>query len=260
MKKVMIAGGSGFIGSHLVDALVRNNYEVIVVDDLSSGLESNLSKILNKIEFLKCDIATLKHDFNVDIIINLASRASRVEWETFPVEVALSNSIGNDNLIKIALKNDAMYLYASSSEIYGNPDVFPTPESYIGRVSTTGSRSSYDEGKRFGEALIKAYEKEYGLKNIIMRFFNTYGPRMRGGNFYGRVVDRFIQQAINEEPLTLYGNGNQTRSFTYVSDAVQAILLLLKKGSPGEIYNVGNDNEIKILELADKVISMCKSK
>ena len=127
MKKVMIAGGSGFIGSHLVDALVRNNYEVIVVDDLSSGLESNLSKILNKIEFLKCDIATLKHDFNVDIIINLASRASRVEWETFPVEVALSNSIGNDNLIKIALKNDAMYLYASSSEIYGNPDVFPTP-------------------------------------------------------------------------------------------------------------------------------------
>lgn len=259
MKKVMIAGGSGFIGSHLVDALVRNNYEVIVVDDLSSGLESNLSKILNKIEFLKCDIATLKHDFNVDIIINLASRASRVEWETFPVEVALSNSIGNDNLIKIALKNDAMYLYASSSEIYGNPDVFPTPESYIGRVSTTGSRSSYDEGKRFGEALIKAYEKEYGLKNIIMRFFNTYGPRMRGGNFYGRVVDRFIQQAINEEPLTLYGNGNQTRSFTYVSDAVQAILLLLKKGSPGEIYNVGNDNEIKILELADKVISMCKS-
>ena len=260
MNTILIAGGAGFIGSFLTESLLEKGYEITVVDDLSSGQESNLSKIRSDIEFVKSDISEFSSQKHFDIIVNLASRASRVEWETLPVEVALTNSKGNDNLIRLALRDKSLYVYASSSEIYGDPDIVPTPESYIGRVSTIGSRSPYDEGKRFGEALIKSYEREYGLKNIIMRLFNTYGPRMRGGNFYGRVVDRFIQQAMNGEPLTIYGNGNQTRSFTYVSDAVHAILLLLEKGSSGEIYNVGNDKEIRILELADKVISTCKSR
>ena len=259
MMRVVIAGGAGFLGSHLAERLVSEGYGVVVVDDLSSGLESNLSSIMDRIEFIKSDIADFDYSQPFDTMINLASRASRVEWETYPVEVALSNSLGNNNLIKHAIKNRALYVYASSSEIYGNPEIVPTPETYIGRVSTTGSGSPYDEGKRFGEALVKSYEGEYGLKNIIIRFFNTYGPRMRGGDFYGRVLDRFIQQAIGDKPITVYGDGMQTRSFTYISDSIDAIMLLLKKGKNGEVYNVGNDREIKILELAQMVKRICGS-
>lgn len=259
MTRVVIAGGSGFLGSHLAERLLKEDYEITVVDDLSSGRESNLSRIKDRIEFIKSDIADLNYDKNFDILINLASRASRIEWETYPVEVALSNSLGNNNLIKLALKNKALYVYASSSEIYGNPDTIPTPETYVGKVSTTGSRSPYDEGKRFGEALVKSYEREYGLRNIIIRFFNTYGPRMRGGDFYGRVVDRFIQQAINGEPITVYGDGRQTRSFSYVTDSIEAVSILLKFGKSGEIYNVGNDVETSIIDFATMVRKICNS-
>ena len=259
MKRVVIAGGAGFLGSHLAERLVSEGYGVVVVDDLSSGLESNLSSIMNRIEFIKSDIADFDYSQPFDTMINLASRASRVEWETYPVEVALSNSLGNNNLIKHAIKNRALYVYASSSEIYGNPEIVPTPETYIGRVSTTGSRSPYDEGRRFGEALVKSYEREYGLKNIIIRFFNTYGPRMRGGDFYGRVIDRFIQQAIENKPITVYGGGMQTRSFTYVSDSTEAIMLLLKKGKNGEVYNVGSDSETTVLDLAKIVKNITRS-
>ena len=259
MMRVVLAGGAGFLGSHLAERLVSEGYGVVVVDDLSSGLEPNLSSIMNKIEFIKSDIADFDYSQSFDIMINLASRASRVEWETYPVEVALSNSLGNNNLIKHAIKNRALYVYASSSEIYGNPEIVPTPETYIGKVSTTGPRSPYDEGKRFGEALVKSYEREYGLKNIIIRFFNTYGPRMRGGNFYGRVIDRFIQQAIGDKPITVYGDGMQTRSFTYVSDSIEAIMLLLKRGKNGEVYNVGSDNETTVLNLAEIVKKITRS-
>lgn len=249
MKRILIAGGAGFLGSYLTEKLV-GNYEVVVVDNLSSGLESNLKGVINDIEFIKSDIETLKYEKKLDFIIDLASRASRIEWETYPVEVALSNSMGTNNLIKIALKNDALFIYASSSEVYGNADIVPTPESYVGKVDTISSRSPYDEGKRFSEALVKSYEKEYNLKDIIIRFFNTYGPRMRGGDFYGRVIDRFILQAIKNEPITVYGDGTQTRSFTYVSDTVDGINLLIEKGHLGEVYNIGNDVETKIIDIA----------
>lgn len=249
MKRILIAGGAGFLGSYLTEKLV-GNYEVVVVDNLSSGLESNLKGVINDIEFIKSDIETLKYEKKLDFIIDLASRASRIEWETYPVEVALSNSMGTNNLIKIALKNDALFIYASSSEVYGNADIVPTPESYVGRVDTISSRSPYDEGKRFSEALVKSYEKEYNLKDIIIRFFNTYGPRMRGGDFYGRVIDRFILQAIKNESITVYGDGTQTRSFTYVSDTVDAINLLIERGHLGEVYNIGNDVETKIIDIA----------
>jgi len=259
MTRVIVAGGAGFLGSHLVERLASEGYGIAVVDDLSSGLESNLSHVIDKIEFIESDISDLDYTKPFDLMINLASRASRVEWETYPVEVALSNSLGSNNLIKLALKNHATYIYASSSEIYGNPDVVPTPESYIGRVSTVGSRSPYDEGKRFGEALVKSYEREYGLKNIIIRFFNTYGPRMRAGNFYGRVVDRFIQQALANDPITVYGDGKQTRSFTYVTDSIEAMILLIRKGKLNEIYNIGNDRETRIIDLAEMVRRICRS-
>ena len=259
MTRVLVAGGAGFLGSHLTERLLKEGYDLAVVDDLSSGQESNLSSIIERIEFIRSDISNLDYTKPFDILINLASRASRVEWETYPVEVALSNSLGNNNLIKLALKHKALYIYASSSEVYGNPDVVPTPETYVGRVSTVGSRSPYDEGKRFGEALVKSYEKEYGLRNIIIRFFNTYGPRMRGGDFYGRVVDRFIQQAIKGEPITVYGDGNQTRSFTYISDCIEAVYLLIKRGTIGEVYNVGNDVETRILDLAKLVKAVADS-
>ena len=259
MKRIVIAGGAGFLGSHLAERLVSEGYGVVVVDDLSSGLESNLSSIMDRIEFIRSDIADFDYSKSFDIMINLASRASRVEWETYPVEVALSNSLGNNNLIKQAIKNKALYVYASSSEIYGNPEIVPTPETYIGRVSTTGSRSPYDEGKRFGEALVKSYEREYGLKNIIIRFFNTYGPRMRGGDFYGRVIDRFLAQAMKNDPITVYGDGRQTRSFTYVEDCVRAIILLMFKGVSGCVYNIGSDQETKIIDVANTIKNLTNS-
>lgn len=259
MNNILIAGGAGFLGSHLTELLTKNGYSITVVDDLSSGRKSNLAGVMPDIEFVRKDISAFDSPKKFNVIINLASRASRVEWETLPVEVALSNSIGNNNLIKLALKNKALYVYASSSEIYGNAEVVPTPETYVGRVSTTGSRSPYDEGKRFGEALVKSYEREYKLRNLVIRFFNTYGPRMRGGEFYGRVIDRFIQQALAGVPITVYGNGTQTRSFTYVSDSAEALFALIKSGKEGEVYNVGNDKETTVIELARNVKKLCNS-
>ena len=257
--RVLVAGGAGFIGSHLAERLVLRGDYVVVLDDLSSGQISNLSKIAKRITFVNSEISRFDTLESFDVIVNLASRASRKEWENYPVEVALTNSIGNNNLIKLALKMNARYIFASTSEVYGNPEVVPTPETYIGKVSSVGSRSPYDESKRFGEALVKAYESEFNLDNIIIRFFNTYGPRMRGGDLYGRVLDRFIQQALTNQPLTVYGDGTQTRSFTHVNDTVDAILMLMQKGKSGEIYNVGNDHEISILDLANLVIKVTKS-
>ena len=248
--KVLLAGGAGFLGSYLAERFVKKNYEVHILDNLTSGLKENLSSQNDGVSLIEEDVVNFHTNEKYDVVINFASRASRVEWETYPVDVALSNAIGSRNLIEAALYSDALYVYASSSEVYGNANQVPTPESYLGCVSTTGSRSSYDEGKRFGEAITKAYERQYGLNNIIIRFFNTYGPRMRGGNFYGRVIDRFVQQAINKDPMTVYGDGSQTRSFTYVEDTINGVMTVIEKGKMGEVYNLGNDKEIKIVDLA----------
>lgn len=257
--RILLAGGAGFLGSHLAEALVERGDSVTIVDNLSSGLSANISKIDKKVKFINADVSTYRTDATFDLVMNLASRASRREWETFPVEVAKTNALGTDNLINIALRSKAKFLLASTSEIYGNPDVVPTPESYIGRVSSTGSRSPYDEGKRFAEALVKSYESQYALDSIIIRFFNTYGPRMRGGDLYGRVIDRFLQQAINNMPLTVYGSGMQTRSFTYVSDTVSAILKIIDNWKSREIYNVGSDHETRIIDLARMIIKVTES-
>ena len=251
--KVMIAGGAGFLGSYLAERFVGEGYEVHILDNFASGIKKNLVGIEKEIVLIKDDVISFHTNEKYDIIVNFASRASRVEWEKHPVDVALSNAIGSKNLIELSLKNSALYIYASSSEIYGDPKIIPTPEDYLGCVSTTGSRSPYDEGKRFGDAITKAYERQYGLRNIILRFFNTYGPRMRGGDYYGRVVDRFVQQAIHNEPITVYGDGLQTRSFTYVTDTIEGVITAIKSGREGEVYNVGNDVETKIIDLANMV-------
>ena len=258
--RILLAGGSGFLGSHLAEALVARGDYVVILDNLSSGLATNISRIDKQVTFINADVSTYKTEETFDLVMNLASRASRKEWESFPVEVAKSNAFGTDNLISIALRSKAKFLLASTSEIYGNPDVVPTPESYIGRVSSTGSRSPYDEGKRFAEAIVKSYESQYALDSIIIRFFNTYGPRMRGGNLYGRVIDRFLQQAMNNKPLTVYGSGMQTRAFMYVSDTVSAILKIIDNWKTGEVYNVGSDNETKIIDLARMIIKVTGSK
>ncbi len=256
--RVLIAGGAGFLGSYLSERFVDDGYDVHILDNFASGLKSNIENIRDKITLLEDDVTTFRSDERYDIVVNFASRASRVEWEKQPVDVALSNAVGSKNLIEVALMCNALYIYASSSEVYGDPKIIPTPEDYVGCVSTTGSRSPYDEGKRFGDALTKAYERQYGLRNIIIRFFNTYGPRMRGGDFYGRVIDRFIQQAMHNEPITVYGDGSQTRSFTYVSDTIDGVMTAITKGKVGEIYNIGNDKETRIVDLAKLVRKLAK--
>ena len=258
--KVLIAGGAGFLGSYLAERYVADGHEVHIMDNFASGLKENIVDIREKITLLENDVTSFRNDERYDIVVNFASRASRVEWEKHPVDVALSNALGSKNLIEVALRCNALYVYASSSEVYGDPKTIPTPEDYLGCVSTTGSRSPYDEGKRFGDAITKAYERQYGLRNIIIRFFNTYGPRMRGGDFYGRVVDRFIQQAMHNEPITVYGDGTQTRSFTYVSDTIDGVMAAITKGKEGEVYNIGNDSETTIVELARLVKKLANSR
>ncbi|MDE1824985.1 MAG: NAD-dependent epimerase/dehydratase family protein [Candidatus Micrarchaeota archaeon] len=256
-----MAGGAGFLGSHLAEALVANGDKVVIIDNLSSGLLSNLNAIEEKIEFMKGDITKeLNVKGSIDLIVNMASRAARKEWETYPVEIALANSVGTDNLARLAISKKARLIYASTSELYANPEVVPTPETYIARLDHISSRAPYDESKKFGETLIKAYEAQYGLRNIIIRLFNAYGPRMRGGDMYGRVIDRFMKQALAEEPLTVYGTGKQTRSFTYVSDTIAGIMLLIKSGKNGEIYNLGSSVETSVIDLAKLVIEATGSK
>ena len=257
--RVLIAGGAGFLGSYLAERFVADGHDVHILDNFASGLKGNIENIRDRITLLEDDVTAFRTDERYDIVVNFASRASRVEWEKHPVDVALSNAVGSKNLIEVALRCNARYVYASSSEVYGDPKVIPTPEDYVGCVSTIGSRSPYDEGKRFGDALTKAYERQYGLRNIIIRFFNTYGPRMRGGDFYGRVIDRFIQQAMSSEPITVYGDGSQTRSFTYVSDTIDGVMTAITKGKEGEVYNIGNDSETRIVDLAKLVRNLAKS-
>ena len=259
MTKILIAGGAGFLGSHLVELLLSRGYEVSVVDDFSSGLEANLASVKDRVEVIRANINDFDFGGRIDVVVNLASRASRREWETVPVEVVSSNSVGAQNLIRLALRNKAKYLFASSSEVYGDAEIVPTPETYVGRVDTLGLRSPYDESKRFGETLVYAYVKQESLKGVIMRIFNTYGPRMRAGDIYGRVVDRFVSQALNGQPVTVYGDGSQTRAFTYISDTIDAIVKLVEGGRTGQVYNIGTSTETTVLELAKLVIEKTKS-
>jgi|SRR5208337_3697937 len=258
-KRILVAGGAGFLGSWLSESLLACGSETVCADNLATGRESNISQIRgrDKFAFKKLDISEGSIDERFDIIFQFASRASPDEYQQHPVETLLANSLGTQNILQTARKHGGRVIYASSSEVYGHPDVVPTPESYWGRVNPVGPRSCYDEGKRFGEALCMAYLRAHNLDVRIVRIFNTYGPRIRCDGAYGRAASRFIDQALRGSPLTVYGDGSQTRSFCYVTDTVRAILKIASTDAArGEVFNVGNPREITILSLANLITQL----
>jgi dTDP-glucose 4,6-dehydratase len=254
MKTSLVAGGAGFIGSHLCEHLLQQGERVIAVDNLGSGRKDNVKGLA-----ASGDLSLIEHDIReplavpgkIDCIYNLASRASPVDFSLFPVEIMMTNSLGTYNLVNLALEKKARFLMASTSESYGDPDVSPQPETYWGRVNPVGPRSCYDESKRFSEALTMTYVRSQGLDGRIIRIFNTYGPRMRLDD--GRVVPNFVTQALAGKPMTVYGDGSQTRSFCYVSDLVRGIYLMMYADTKGEVVNLGNPVEMTVLEFAEKI-------
>jgi UDP-glucuronate decarboxylase len=260
-KRILIAGGAGFLGSWLCDFLTAANAIVECVDDQSTGMRENIDHLTKKsnFKFQRLDV-TQGFDGRYEIILHMASHASPDEYQKRPIESLVVNSHGTRNLLELARKNDAVFFYSSTSEVYGDALVIPTPETYWGNVSSTGPRSCYDEGKRFSEALIMAYHRAYGLDTRMVRIFNTYGPRLRADGLYGRAVSRFISQALAGRDITVHGKGEQTRSFSYVTDTVRALLLTIKEPRmKGQVVNVGNPEESTILELAEKIKMVTQS-
>lgn len=269
MRRVVVAGGAGFIGSHLCEKLLNDGFEVICLDNLITGDQKNIDLLSgNKnFKFVKADVSgsldKLSED-HFDYIFHLASPASPNEknnksYLAYPIETLLVNSIGTRNLLEISKKDNSRFLFASSSEVYGDPDVSPQTESYNGNVSPIGPRSVYDEGKRFGEAISMAYSRKYGVDVRLVRIFNTYGPRMRWDD--GRVVSNFIVQALSEEPITVYGSGSQTRSFCYVDDMVSGLCeMMFSEKASGQVVNLGNPDERRIDDIARLIKEITGSK
>ena len=265
-KKVLVTGGAGFLGSWICDVLVKQHAQVICLDNFSSGQKDNIRHLLGLKNFklVEHDISEpIFFDEKIDVIMHLASRASPFEFARFPIQILKANTLGTWVALGIAKKHKARLLYASTSEVYGDPDpnYVPTKETYNGNVNPVGVRSCYDEAKRVGEAFITAYRIEHRLDTRIVRIFNTYGPRMRSGDIYGRVVTRFIDQAVNANPITVFGDGTQTRSFTYVIDLVEGILkaTYLPEAS-GEVINLGSKVETPIIDLAKIILELTNSK
>jgi nucleoside-diphosphate-sugar epimerase len=254
-KAVLSAGGAGFLGSFLCDAYVKT-HKVVCVDNLSTGAKDNIAHLLDheNFVFIEADIVQpLPEDATgqvYSIVINMASPASPPHYQRLAIETLEVGSIGTKNLLDIAKRDGARFLQASTSEVYGDPEVHPQPESYKGSVNSYGPRSMYDEAKRYAEALIYVYRKQFGVNTVVARFFNTYGPRMDKND--GRVVSNFINQALSGEDLTLYGDGSQTRSFCYVDDLTQAVIKLIDSDVEGPI-NLGNPNEFTVRQLAEIV-------
>jgi UDP-glucuronate decarboxylase len=259
-QTTIVAGGAGFIGSHLCESLVDDGHEVLCVDNFGSGRPRNVEHLLDHPRFTlqKEDIRQPLALPQADEIYHLASRASPADFTEFPVRIALTNTEGTRNLLDHAVACDAKMLFASTSEVYGDPEVHPQPESYTGNVNIRGPRGCYDESKRFGETLTVAYEQEYDLDVRTVRIFNTYGPRMRPDD--GRAIPNFVSQALNGRELTVYGNGSQTRSFCYVDDMVRGLRTLMdEKGLQGEVVNLGSEYEITVLDLAESILDVCET-
>jgi len=260
---VMVTGGAGFLGSYLCDVLVRLGADVKCLDNFSTGLEKNIDHLFGQKNFalFKEDVSNFEGGETYDYILHLASRASPEDYQSYPIETLRTNSFGTLKMLELAKKNDSTMLFASTSEVYGDATFIPTPETYWGVVNPIGVRSCYDEGKRFGEALVMAYHREYCLDTRIVRIYNTFGPRLRADGYYARALSRFIEQAMKGEDITVYGDGTQTRAFCYVTDTVTGILLtLLSKRSRGDVINIGNQQEITILELAKRILKVVGSK
>lgn len=267
MSTFLVAGGAGFIGSHLCGLLLEKNAKVICIDNLITGAKDNIQKLLDNPQFVFIEHDITKElpqiDDEITGIFHLASPASpnkksKTSYINFPIETLLVNSLGTYALLNLAKEKKSRFVFASTSEVYGNPLVSPQKEDYFGNVNPNGVRSVYDEGKRFGEAITMAYFRKFGLDIRIMRIFNTYGDVMQKDD--GRVVSNFINQALKNEPITIYGNGSQSRSFCYVDDLVDGIIKLMETdGINGEVVNLGNPLEYKISELAEIIKRLTKS-
>ena len=248
--KILIAGGSGFIGSHLCDFFLEAGHQVIAVDNFITGSKKNIEHLLDNknFKFIEHDvIEPLQIDEKLDAILHFASPASPVYYLKYPLETLKVGSYATHNLLELARKNNAKFLLASTSEVYGDPKEHPQKESYWGNVNSIGPRSVYDEAKRYAEAVTMAYQTHYGLETRIVRIFNTYGERMMADD--GRVIPNFINQALKNEPITVYGDGSQTRSFCYVSDLVRGIYKLLLSNEK-EPVNLGNPVEFTLKNFA----------
>jgi len=264
-QTILVTGGAGFLGSWICDVLVKQGSNVICLDNFSSGRRENVEHLesLENFRVVKHDVSNpIFFNNHIDLILHLASRASPMEFSRFPIQILKSNTLGTWVALGIAKKHKARLVYASSSEVYGDPDVkhIPTPESYYGNVNPVGVRSCYDEGKRAAEAFVMAYNFKHGVDTRIARIHNTFGPRMRTGDVYGRIVTRFIDQALRGVPLTVFGDGRQTRSFTYVTDMVRGILMVAYFPDLfGEVFNLGSGKEIEIIEFAKIILKLTNS-
>ncbi len=263
MKRAVITGGAGFVGSHLCDRLLDSGYTVVCLDNLLTGSPDNIQHLNGNhhFSFVEHDVTTfIKVDGAVDVVLHFASPASPIDYLEMPIQTLKVGSLGTHNSLGLAMAKKARFVLASTSEVYGDPLMNPQTEDYWGNVNPVGPRGVYDEAKRFAEAMTVAYRKHHSVDTRIVRIFNTYGPRMRALD--GRVVSNFIVQALNGEPLTVYGHGKQTRSFAYVTDTVDGIMRLAEADFTGNIgmpFNIGNPQEYTVRELAAWVLKLTGS-
>ena len=262
MKKVLITGAAGFIGSHLCDRFIKEGFYVIGLDSFLTGSPDNIAHLIGneRFKFIKYDVTNFIYiPDEIDIMLHFACPASPVDYLNHPIHTMKVDSLGTINTLGLAKAKKARYIFASSSEVYGDPKVHPQPETYWGNVNPIGPRSVYDEAKRFSEALTMAYYREHKIDIRIVRIFNTYGPRMRMND--GRVVPNFITQALKNEPITVYGDGTQTRSFCYIDDLVEGILRMATTDKlNGEVSNLGNPEEYNIRDFAQIIKELTNSK
>jgi nucleoside-diphosphate-sugar epimerase len=263
MQNVLVTGGAGFIGSHLCDKLIEDGYKVTCLDSLLTGSKKNIEHLLSNpnFEFIEADVVKplAISDQPLDYIFHLASPASPIDYQNYPEETLLTNSMGTINVLKLAKETGAKMLLASTSEVYGDPLEHPQKETYFGNVNSFGPRSCYDEGKRYAEAATYIYIHKHNVDARIIRIFNTYGPRMQKDD--GRVVSNFIIDALTGIPFKIDGDGSQTRSFCYVDDLVEGIVkAMFTEGTQGEIFNLGNPNEFTIKSLAEEITKLTGSK
>ena len=256
---IVITGGSGFVGSYLCEKLINDGHKIIVIDNLLTGSRENINHLLDNenFSFIEHDVQDhIEIEDKVDYVLHFASAASPKAYTEHPVNTLKAGSVGTINTLGLAKKHSAEYLLASTSEVYGDPLISPQNEEYWGNVNPNGERSMYDEAKRFAEAAVATYSRSYGLKTKIVRIFNTYGPRMQLND--GRVVTNFIVQALKNENITIYGDGTQTRSFSYVEDTVAGIISLMNS-TEYDVFNIGNPNEMTVGKLAEKIIELTDS-
>ena len=257
---IVITGGSGFVGSYLCERLINDGHNLIVIDNLLTGSRENIRDLMDNenFSFIEHDVQNhIEIENKVDYVLHFASAASPKAYTEHPVNTLKAGSIGTLNTLGLAKKHNSQYLLASTSEVYGDPLISPQNEEYWGNVNPNGERSMYDEAKRFAEAAVATYSRSYDIKAKIVRIFNTFGPRMQLND--GRVVTNFIFQALQNDNITIYGDGSQTRSFSYVEDTVDGIISLMQSNEY-DVFNIGNPNEITVLELAQKIIELTNSK